>query len=62
MAVTSETDRLIVERIRNQDDDAWAELISRYEGRLLAFVESRIGRRAASTGTWFSRRHHKNAR
>jgi RNA polymerase sigma-70 factor, ECF subfamily len=48
MAVTSETDRLIVERIRNQDDDAWGELISRYEGRLLAFVESRIGRRTAS--------------
>ena len=28
--------------------DAWSDLISRYEGRLLAFVESRLGRRGAS--------------
>ncbi|MBC8355753.1 MAG: sigma-70 family RNA polymerase sigma factor [Planctomycetes bacterium] len=45
---SSETDQILVERIRNKDDDAWGDLISRYEGRLLAFVESRIGRRAAS--------------
>lgn len=37
-----------MDRIRQGDGDAWRELISRYEGRLLAFVESRIGRRAAS--------------
>lgn len=48
MAATSDTDRIIVDRIRNGDSDAWGDLISRYEGRLLAFVESRIGRRAAS--------------
>ncbi|MCA9144293.1 MAG: sigma-70 family RNA polymerase sigma factor [Planctomycetaceae bacterium] len=48
MAATSDTDRIIVERIRNGDSDAWGDLISRYEGRLLAFVESRIGRRAVS--------------
>ncbi|MBI2480433.1 MAG: RNA polymerase sigma factor [Planctomycetia bacterium] len=48
MAATSDTDRIIVERIRNGDSDAWGDLISRYEGRLLAFVESRIGRRASS--------------
>ncbi|MCA9121980.1 MAG: sigma-70 family RNA polymerase sigma factor [Planctomycetaceae bacterium] len=48
MAATSDIDRIIVERIRNGDSDAWGDLISRYEGRLLAFVESRIGRRAAS--------------
>ncbi len=48
MAATSDTDRIIVERIRSGDSDAWGDLISRYEGRLLAFVESRIGRRAAS--------------
>ncbi len=44
----SETDQILVERIRNKDDDAWGDLIARYEGRLLAFVESRIGRRAVS--------------
>lgn len=48
MAELSETDRLIIDRIRNGDSDAWSDLISRYERRLLAFVESRLGRRAAS--------------
>lgn len=48
MAATTDTDRIIVDRIRSGDSDAWGDLISRYEGRLLAFVESRIGRRAAS--------------
>lgn len=48
MSASAETDRLLVERIRGGDGDAWGELISSYEGRLLAFVESRIGRRAAS--------------
>lgn len=48
MTAASETDRLLVERIRSGDGDAWGDLITRYEGRLLAFVESRIGRRAAS--------------
>jgi RNA polymerase sigma-70 factor (ECF subfamily) len=47
MTAASETDRLLIERIRRGDSDAWCDLISRYEGRLLAFVESRIGRRAA---------------
>jgi RNA polymerase sigma-70 factor (ECF subfamily) len=44
----SEIDSLLIERIRGGDDDAWRELISRYEGRLLAFVESRLKRRATS--------------
>jgi len=48
MNAASETDRLLITRIRSGDGDAWGDLISRYEGRLLAFVESRIGRRAAS--------------
>ena len=48
MTAASETDRLLIERIRGGDSDAWGDLIARYEGRLLAFVESRIGRRAAS--------------
>ena len=41
----SDSDSLLVQQIRSGEDDAWDELISRYEGRLLAFVESRIGRR-----------------
>ncbi|MEK6249776.1 MAG: sigma-70 family RNA polymerase sigma factor [Planctomycetales bacterium] len=34
--------------MRNGETDAWNELIARFEGRLLAFVESRLGRRAPS--------------
>ena len=48
MSNVSDTDRLLIKRIRSGDGDAWGDLISRYEGRLLAFVESRIGNRAAS--------------
>ena len=48
MPAVSETDILLIERIRQGDSDAWTDLIDRYEGRLLAFVESRIGRRAVS--------------
>lgn len=48
MTAATETDRLLVDRIRLGDGDAWKDLISRYEGRLLAFVESRLGRRGAS--------------
>ncbi len=48
MAANSEADQLLIERIRQGDSDAWSDLISRYEGRLLAFVESRLTNRAAS--------------
>ena len=48
MSPTSEADGLLIERIRRGDSDAWSDLISRYEGRLLAFVESRLGRRGPS--------------
>jgi RNA polymerase sigma-70 factor (ECF subfamily) len=41
-------DQLLIERIRQGDANAWNELIARYEGRLLAFVESRLGRRDIS--------------
>ena len=44
----SEIDQQLVARIRSGDSDAWSELIARYEGRLLAFVESRLTNRAAS--------------
>ncbi len=48
MSGASETDTILVQRIRSGDTDAWGDLISRYEGRLLAFVESRLGRKAVS--------------
>lgn len=48
MQTSSELDALLIARIRSGEDDAWDELIVRYEGRLLAFVESRIGRRNSS--------------
>jgi RNA polymerase sigma-70 factor (ECF subfamily) len=46
--MASETDRLLVRQIRQGDPSAWDNLIARYEGRLLAFVERRIRDRAAS--------------
>lgn len=48
MTAPSESDRLLVDRIRAGDEHAWNDLIARYEGRLLAFVESRLGNRASS--------------
>jgi len=48
MSGASDPDSLLIQRIRDGDTDAWSDLISRYEGRLLAFVESRIGHRSAS--------------
>jgi RNA polymerase sigma-70 factor, ECF subfamily len=44
----SDIDSLLVQRIRDGDQDAWRDLIDRYEGRLLAFAESRLKRRAVS--------------
>ena len=48
MQSSAEADRLLIQLIRSGEHHAWDELIARYEGRLLAFVESRIGRRASS--------------
>lgn len=47
-AAPDQSDRLLVDRIRGGEARAWEELISRYEGRLLAFVDSRLHKRAAS--------------
>src|SRR6516164_5155716 len=44
----SESDRLLIAKIRQGDSQAWAGLIARFEGRLLAFVERRIRDRASS--------------
>jgi RNA polymerase sigma-70 factor (ECF subfamily) len=46
--MSSETDRLLVQQIRQGDSRAWEHLIGRYEGRLLAFVDRRLHDRAAS--------------
>jgi len=53
MSDTANPDQLLVQEIRQGKPDAWTNLIAQYEGRLLAFVESRLsygkgGRRAAS--------------
>src|SRR3954462_15693679 len=44
----SESDQLLVQQIRRGDTLAWNQLIERYEGRLLAFVDRRLHDRAAS--------------
>jgi len=43
-----EANLLLIDRVRQGDADAWAEVIARFEGRLLAFVERRLGNRASS--------------
>ncbi|MCU0877093.1 MAG: sigma-70 family RNA polymerase sigma factor [Pirellulaceae bacterium] len=48
MSASPDVDSLLVQRIRSGESAAWDDLISRYEGRLLAFVESRLGRRGPS--------------
>ncbi|MEX2176996.1 MAG: sigma-70 family RNA polymerase sigma factor [Pirellulaceae bacterium] len=48
MISSTDADSLLVDRIRRGEEGAWDDLIARYEGRLLAFVESRLGRRGPS--------------
>ena len=48
MKKSSDIDSLLIQRIRSGDSDAWSDLIKRYEGRLLAFVDSRLSNRSAS--------------
>jgi RNA polymerase sigma-70 factor, ECF subfamily len=45
---TSDAETLLIQRVRTGDAPAWRLLIERYEGRLLAFVDSRLRDRAAS--------------
>lgn len=40
------TDRDLIQRVRRGDEIAWKQLISEYDGRLLAFVVSRISERS----------------
>ena len=46
--MSSESDRLLIRQIRQGEPRAWDDLIARYEGRLLAFVERRLRDRATS--------------
>src|SRR5260370_31949278 len=45
---TTDAEALIVRQVRAGDSQAWRQLIEKYEGRLLAFVDSRLRDRAAS--------------
>jgi RNA polymerase sigma-70 factor, ECF subfamily len=48
VSVYKESDNLLIDRIRAGESDAWNELIARFEGRLLAFVESRTRHRGVA--------------
>lgn len=48
MSQNNEVDQSLIERIRQGDAMAWSELIDRFEGRLIAFVDSRIRNRQTS--------------
>jgi len=45
---TTDAEALLVKQVRAGDAQAWRQLIEKYEGRLLAFVDSRLRDRAAS--------------
>src|SRR3954462_15045909 len=45
---TTDTDALLVRQVRAGDAGAWRQLIERFEGRLIAFFDSRLRDRAAS--------------
>lgn len=46
MEELQDADQFLIQRIAEGDSTAWEELIARYEGRLLAFVEHRLKNRA----------------
>lgn len=46
--MASDSDRLLIQQIRQGDSRAWETLIARYEGRLLAFIQRRLRDRSAS--------------
>ncbi len=48
MTPANQSDLLLVQRVRSGEAEAWEELIARFEGRLLAFVEHRTRNRAAA--------------
>lgn len=48
---TNEADKLLIRQVRAGDGRAWEQLIEHYEGRLLAFIDSRLRDRSASEDT-----------
>lgn len=48
---TTDAEKLLINQVRGGDAQAWHQLIERYEGRLLAFVDSRLHDRAAAEDT-----------
>ncbi len=48
MSNLNQSDSVLVRRIQEGHAEAWSELIARYEGRLLAFAESRTHDRSAA--------------
>src|SRR5580704_7720592 len=45
--MTTESDRLLIQRIRSNDQKAWTELDRRYRGRLTAYVRRRLNDHAS---------------
>jgi RNA polymerase sigma-70 factor, ECF subfamily len=45
---TTDTEVLLIRQVRDGDAGAWRQLSERYEGRLIAYVDSRLRDRAAS--------------
>jgi RNA polymerase sigma-70 factor, ECF subfamily len=48
---TTDAEKILIRQVRGGDAQAWHGLIERYEGRLLAFVDSRLHDRAAAEDT-----------
>ncbi|MEZ6094939.1 MAG: sigma-70 family RNA polymerase sigma factor [Pirellulaceae bacterium] len=48
MSQSTHPDQTLIERIRSGDVDAWGDLVGKFEGRLLAYVQSRLTNRSAS--------------
>ena len=48
MTEVSQGERALLEQIRQGDPQGWAQLIQRYQGRLLAFAQSKLNKHAAA--------------
>jgi RNA polymerase sigma-70 factor, ECF subfamily len=48
MDTVSQSDSLLIQRIRDGESEAWNVLIDRFEGRLLAYAQSRLHDKAAA--------------
>jgi RNA polymerase sigma-70 factor (ECF subfamily) len=48
MSPLPDPDSILIAQIRSGDSSSWTELVDRFEGRLLAYVDSRLSNRSAS--------------